>query len=164
LASGPDVVASLVPLFIDFSSRGPNPVTPEAAHIVMREAVEAQKIWICRSQKTVAGYLRVGRVTPRTIAIRNVFVHPDHRRKGIAEALVCTVTRYYLGADPFETESTPMRAAVESRKQEVCLNVGDPAAMRLYSRCGFMLHEDARDPETGRKGWFRTLWRGVEPL
>jgi len=164
LASGPETIESLVPLFVEFMRLGPHPVTPEIGHTIMREAVEAQRIWFCRFQGVVAGYILLGRITPRTIAIRNVFTLPDHRRKGIAEALVRGVTRYYLGAQPLGFEGPPTAISDKETKKEVCLNVSDPTVMKIYSRCGFMLGEDERDPDNGQRGWFPTVWRGVEPL
>ncbi|EPS99052.1 hypothetical protein FOMPIDRAFT_112188 [Fomitopsis schrenkii] len=50
------------------------------------------------AQCDVAGYLLLGRNTPRTVAIRNVFVAPEHRRRGLAETMVGAVTRACLGA------------------------------------------------------------------
>ncbi|KAI0928993.1 hypothetical protein AcW1_006064 [Taiwanofungus camphoratus] len=164
LASGSDDVTSLVPLYIEFSSHGPVPATLESAQNIMREAVEAQKVWLCRSDGEVAGYVLVGRTTSRTTAIRNVFVVSQHRRKGIAEAMVRAVTRYYLGAEPLGFKGAPTERPLGGTKDEICLNVADPGAERIYKRCGFMLDEHARDPITGRKRWYQSIWRGVVPL
>ncbi|EED82651.1 predicted protein [Postia placenta Mad-698-R] len=156
-------VDTLIPLFVEFSSHGPNPVSPETARNIIREGVEARRLWAYRIREGLAGYVLVGRETRRTIAIRNVFVLSQYRRKGIAEAMVRTVTRYYLGA---ETPNEMARAGESAviAKHEICLNVGDPAVMRIYSRCGFMLDNNARNLDTEKRGWFATIWRGVEPM
>ncbi|CCL98265.1 uncharacterized protein FIBRA_00259 [Fibroporia radiculosa] len=162
LASGPEDVVRLTPLCLAFLSDVPRPVTPKEACHSMQKAVEAGRAWICCSGEAVAGYIMVGRITPRTIAIRSVFVSPEHRCKGVAEAMVRTVTRYYLGLSLPEQEPNTIIVPREGIKEEVCLNVSDAVAMRVYQRCGFMLDNDARDPDTGRMGWYRSIWRGVK--
>ncbi|CCL98266.1 uncharacterized protein FIBRA_00260 [Fibroporia radiculosa] len=161
LASSQEDIAALAPLYVEFSRNGTHPQTLEVAQNVIREAVDKGKVWAYRSGDAVAGYILVGRVTPRTVAIRNVFVLPDHRRKGIAETMVHTVTRYYLGVAPSTHKGNSSTAPKEGIKEEICLNVSDPAAMKIYKRCGFML-DDVRDPHTERKRSFRSLWGGVE--
>lgn len=162
LAHDSEDVACLIPLYIQFSSHGPVPAMEDSARADMIEAVNARTVWVCRVDGAIAGYTKVGRTTPRTIAIRNVFVSPQYRRRGIAEALVRAVTRYYLGVRPLGFDGSPEGHPVGGIKTEVCLNVADEGVVRLYQRCGFMLDEDARDPVTGRKGSFASIWRGVE--
>ncbi|KAL6298425.1 hypothetical protein BKA93DRAFT_744153 [Sparassis latifolia] len=161
--AGPDDVEDLIPLNMQFSSHGPHRATAETARAAMGEAVEAQKVWISRIDGGIAGYVMVGRSTPHTIAIRCVFVLPQCRRRGIAEALVTVVTRYYLGVQPLGFEGAPSEGPPGGHKAEVCLNAADPSVEGLYRRCGFMLDDNARDPATGKKGSFRWTWRGVEP-
>ncbi|OCH92130.1 hypothetical protein OBBRIDRAFT_727453 [Obba rivulosa] len=162
LAHRPEDITSLIPLVIEFSSHGPVPSTEDTARAEITEAVDAQRVWLCRISDTVAGYIMVGRSTPRTVAIRNVFVLPQYRRRGVAEAMVRAVTRYYLGAYPLGFEGAPEGPPICGTKAEICLNVADENAVRLYKRCGFLLDEDARDSSTGRKGSFASIWRGVE--
>lgn len=156
-------VDALIPLFVEFSSHGPNPVSPKTARNIIREGVEARRLWAYRIREGLAGYVLVGRETQRTIAIRNVFVLSRHRRKGIAEAMVRMVTRYYLGAEIPSEMAREGESAVIS-KHEICLNAGDPAVMRIYSRCGFMLDNNTRNLDTEKRGWFAMIWRGVEPM
>ncbi|KAI0782230.1 acyl-CoA N-acyltransferase [Abortiporus biennis] len=149
-ANPTDDLEELARLYVEFTKGGPHVASMEEGKRVMQEGVKDRGIWICKSNGEVAGYVRVGRRTPRTAAIRNVFVHPEHRRKGIAEAMVLAVSRYYLEGE------------AEGKKKEVSLNVGRDDARRLYTRCGFMLEDNAKDPSTGKRGWYSTSWRGIE--
>lgn len=84
---------------------GPPP-TSHALLGVFRAAIADRALCVVRAVKDegenaqcdVAGYLLLGRNTPRTVAIRNVFVAPEHRRRGLAETMVGAVTRACLGA------------------------------------------------------------------
>ncbi|KAH9928192.1 uncharacterized protein B0H18DRAFT_1001778 [Fomitopsis serialis] len=90
--------------------------------------------------------------------VRHLFVHPAHRRRGLAETMVRAVTRACLGASlslsPSGAEASG-DAAVRvdlpgcGVKRSVCLFYQDPGAARMYRRCGFVVDEDARDPATG---------------
>ncbi|KAH8928880.1 hypothetical protein BT69DRAFT_1346342 [Atractiella rhizophila] len=86
----------------------------------------------------VAGILVMGRETRRTIAIRHVFVSPQHRRQGIAEHLVRHACAHWLQI---------------SKKEEVCLlvEVGSDAR-RVYQKVGFRwdwVGWEGDDPEKG---------------
>jgi len=87
----------------------------------------------------VAAYVFTGRATAATISIRNVYTREAHRRKGLAEALVNTATKYWL-------------EGVEEgcRKTEVTLFV-EPGnvAERVYRKCGFMITDAIYE----RRGW-----------
>ncbi|KAI0779747.1 hypothetical protein C8Q74DRAFT_1260817 [Fomes fomentarius] len=96
----------------------------------------------------------------------NVYVAPAHRRKGMAEAMVHAVTRYYLGvpspAQAPGTNGVPTGPPACGWKEEVNLNVDDRAraTMRLYKRVGFLLPDYTEDvptggidPITGARGW-----------
>ena len=144
----------------------------DAVHTLTYPA-DAGLVWICRSEADPEGppvsFVLLGRVTPRTIAIRNVYVTPDHRRKGVAETMVRAVTRYFLGAAPYGVHGVPDGPPQCGFKQEVNLNVGDPSAEGVYRRSGFLFPvgtgEDMTggvDPETGGKSWYPSIWRGVE--
>lgn len=157
-----DVVA---PLVVDFRKHGPKETTLEDAKRVMRAAVQTKQLWVCRRpEKAIVGYSLVGRVTPRTIAIRNVYVSSSHRRKGIAECMVRALTRFYLGAEPLGFEGAPSPKPAAGTREEICLDVAEESVARLYKRCGFLLGEDDHDFVTGEKGWCQWLWRGVEIL
>lgn len=157
-----DVVA---PFVVDFTRHGPKQTTLEEAKRVMQAAVQMKQLWLCRSPEgEIVAYSLVGRVTPRTIAIRNVYVSPSHRRKGIAECMVKALTRLYLGAEPLGFEGAPSAKPALGTREEICLNVSEDYVAQLYKRCGFLLGEDDHEPMTGKKGWFQSSWRGVEIL
>lgn len=162
-AQGDDEALELAPLFVEFHAVGPDTATLEEGVSVLRDAIKSGRLWYCRYHDPagMAGYIMLGRETPRTVAIKNVFVSANYRRKGIAEALVRAVTRYYLGTEPLGFE---LQRSEEGRKvkREVCLNVADAGAKRLYIRCGFLLADDARDPRTGRDGSYASIWRGLK--
>ncbi|KAI0078120.1 hypothetical protein K474DRAFT_1660750 [Panus rudis PR-1116 ss-1] len=162
-ASEDDIIA-LAHLYVEFTKGAPMPATFEQGLNAMGDGVKIGRVWCCKVDGKIAGYILVGRTTPRTIAIRNVYTSPDYRRRGIAEAMVRAVTRYYLGAEPLGFEGAPDKGPVGGIKEEVNLNVADPGARRLYKRCGFLLDDDARDPKTGKIGWYASLWRGVQPV
>jgi len=177
-------IAALVPLYVAFSRHSPHPIEPDTAQLVLCEAVAARKVWLCYSHsdmdnegsgdgrgdaRVLAGFSMLGRTTPRTIAIRHVFVRPEYRRRGLAEAMVRTVTRYYLGVggdsacEDAETDGLRVAAASEVKRQ-VCLNVADPAVERIYRRCGFLADEDALDAETGARACYVSVLRCVQLL
>ncbi|KAH8099508.1 hypothetical protein BXZ70DRAFT_942061 [Cristinia sonorae] len=151
---------TLAHFYVQFLSSGPHQSTLEEARGVIANAVNSRDVWICRVGGVVTGYILTGRFTLRTVAIKNVFVTPSHRRKGIAEALVRAVTRYYLGADPRGFEGGPDAGPSDGKKEEVCLNVATEEAERLYKRTGFLF--GAKDPLSGKEGWYASCWRGVE--
>lgn len=170
LAKEEDVDA-LAALHIDFvvNSPWPGTVTPAEATDVLSRTVAAGHTWLYRTEEGVVGYTILGRVTPRTIALRNVYVAPQHRRKGIAEAMVRALTRYCLGVRPSGVEGVPDVHPSGGLKEQMNLFVMDPGAERVYRRAGFLFpdREDGgegggRDPCTGRKAWYHAVWRGVE--
>ncbi len=143
-------------------------MTHDAALAYMERPIEDRLVWYARVDDEIVGYLLLARVTPRTIAIRNVFVLPSHRRKGIAEAMVRGVTRYYLDAPPYGVEPVHDGPPVFGFKEEVNLNGADANAERIYRRCGFLLPDRTGevatgdiDPATGRKGWFDVDFRDL---
>ncbi|TFK88514.1 hypothetical protein K466DRAFT_662234 [Polyporus arcularius HHB13444] len=143
-------------------------MTHDAALAYMEGPIKDRLVWYARVDEEIVGYLLLARVTPRTIAIRNVFVLPSHRRKGIAEAMVRGVTRYYLDAPPYGVEPVHDGPPVFGFKEEVNLNGADPNAERIYRRCGFLFPDRAGevptgdiDPATGRKGWFDVDFRDL---
>ncbi|TCD70935.1 hypothetical protein EIP91_000841 [Steccherinum ochraceum] len=168
--AGDEDVESLASLYVEFTSTGPNAGTMEEGRAVMSTAVQFKSIWICRATlpntestgDVVAGYVLMGRFTPRTVAIKNVFVSPAFRKRGIAETMVRAVTRYYLGATPLGFEGAPEGGPDGGIKEEVCLNVATPDAERLYLRTGFLVEK--QDPATGKEGWYPSCWRGVEQI
>ena len=155
-------VEALAHLYVEFTRSGPIPSTVEDGRAVMADACRVGHIWVCREEETLAGYTLVGRISPHTIAIKNVFTDPSHRRKGVAEAMVRAVTRYYLGAVPRGFDGGPEDGPVGGVKEEICLNVATDEASRLYKRTGFLL--DVQDPVTGKEGWYPSCWRGVEVI
>ena len=156
---------SLTCLFLDFRSKGPDNLTLEVARNKMRTAIALGEIWVCRVDGDIAGFCATGRVTPRTMAIRHVYVSPKHRQKGIAEAMVKMMTRYFLGAKPLGFSGGLADAGPPKEvKEEMALNVAEDFVERLYRKCGFLLGEDDRDPANGRKGWFYSSYMGVKLL
>lgn len=155
-------VDTLAQLYMHFINDVSNPVTFEHAKTTMERLVQLGEIWMCRTNGESAGYCAIGRDTPRTVAIRNVYVSPEHRRKGVAEAMVRAITRYYLGAQPLGFDGAPTTGPPKGVKREVCLNVTEDYVERVYKRCGFLLGPDDRDPETGNRGWHPTTCRAVQ--
>lgn len=160
-----DDLDSLAHLFIDFTTHGPHPVSLEEARIKMQMSIDLGEVWVCRAEGEIVGFCATGRATPKTMAIRNVYVPPKHRRKGIAEAMVKMLTRYLLGAEPLGFSGGLVAAGPSKNvKRELALNVAEDFAERLYRKCGFLLGEDDRDPASGKKGWFISAYRGVQLL
>lgn len=158
-------VEPLAQLFVEFMSDTPVRKLPlDDARTKMALFVRLGQIWLCRVDGEIAGYCATGRMTPRTGAIRNVYVSPKHRRKGIAEAFTRALTRYLLGAEPLGFEGAPPGPPPQGIKHEIALNVAEDHVERLYKRCGFLLPEDDCDPATGRRGWFDSTYRGVKFL
>ena len=138
----PDIV-SASHFYIAFAAHGPVPPSFSEAHALMLSNARAGWLWLCRIEGEIAGYTSVGRVTPRTLAIRNVYVAPSYRRRGVAEAMVRAVSRHYLGAE-FEGAPEPaarVRAPGGGRKR---LAEHDPG---LAARLGALVDPDTRgDP------------------
>ncbi|THH27426.1 hypothetical protein EUX98_g6757 [Antrodiella citrinella] len=130
-------VDALAQLYLDFASDRPSRGTLEEARERMERFVRSRHVWSCTLGGAIAGYVLVGRFTPRTVAIKNVYLSPSFRRRGIAEAMVRTVTRYYLGAMPLGFKGGPDTRPTEAMKQEICLNVVSEEAERSYKRSGF---------------------------
>ncbi|GJE87074.1 GNAT family N-acetyltransferase [Phanerochaete sordida] len=154
-------VETLASFYIDFLGVRHDRMSLQGAWASMDESIRLGDIWVCRDQGEIAGYTATGRTTARTVAIRNVYVSPEHRRKGIAEAMTAAVTRFYLGAQPLGFEGAPDGPPARGVKDEVCLNVVDDFVAKLYKKCGFLLGEDDRDPASGKKGWFATTLRAI---
>ncbi len=71
-------------------------------------AIKMSFIWVCRTNNVLSAFAELGRVTPRTITIRTVYVPPEHRQRGIAEALlVRALSRYYLGLGATDSAAVP---------------------------------------------------------
>lgn len=152
-------------LFIVFIGRHrPSKAALDRARHDMDIWVQLGQIWVCRLDGGIAGYVATGRTTKRTVGIRNVFVSPNHRRKGVAEAMTRAVTRFMLGAKPLGFEGAPAGGPALGTKEQVCLNVVDEPVAQLYKRCGFLLGEDAEDPDTGRRGWMSSAVQTIEVL
>ncbi|KAI0762549.1 hypothetical protein C8Q74DRAFT_1290988 [Fomes fomentarius] len=166
-----DDVPGLAPLYAAFrlNSVWGEVVSTEAATASMKGQVTRGLVWSCRlaSDGPPVGYVSLGRVTPRTIAIRNVFVLEEHRRKGIAETVVRAVVRYYLGAHPYGVGGLPDGPPAEGLKVEVCLNVAEAGAERVYKRAGFLFPDREGDtprgvdPTTGRPSWYSVASRDL---
>ncbi|KAH9927444.1 uncharacterized protein BXZ73DRAFT_78494 [Epithele typhae] len=171
LAGTEEDLEALVPLHVAFrlESAWRHVVSAEEARAALRPAVRRGTAWVGTVDGRPVGYVVLGRVTARTIAVRNVYVAPEARRRGVAGAMVRAVTRYYLGAGLEGVEGVPEGPPAVGWKREVNLNAADPAAERVYRRAGFMFPdpEDETkggvDPETGRKAWYASIWREVEP-
>lgn len=158
-----DDVDALTHLFFAFAAFWKNRISIEGARSRMAAAVCFGDAWVHRVDGEIAAFCTVGRETARTIAIRNLYVDPKHRRKGIAEALTTGMLRYYLGAQPLGFEGAPDGPPPKGVKQEVCLNTGEDCVERLYTKCGFLFEGNARSLVT-RKTWIPQTIRGVKVL
>ena len=159
-----DDVEVLAQYFVDFALHGPRAVSLEGARDKMRMHIEQGDIWACKVDGEIAGFCVTGRSTPKTIAVRNVYVAPKHRRKGIADAMTRMVTRYLLGATPLGFAGGLATSTPKGVKAEVVLNVAEDFVERIYKKCGFLLGIDDKDPVSGRKGWHASVYRGVQLL
>ncbi|EKM52438.1 uncharacterized protein PHACADRAFT_30958 [Phanerochaete carnosa HHB-10118-sp] len=126
-------------------------------------SVDFGAVWVCRVGGELAAFCVTRRATACTIALRNVYVDPQHRRKGIAAALTTGMLRYFLGAQPlgFEGASNDPPAA-PGVKREVCLNVAEDFVENMYAKCGFLFGEDARDPIMSKRPWIPLVVRGAK--
>ena len=167
-------------LFQQFDSTSPwrGTISIEDAIRNFAGPADAGLVWLARVEDAApdgppapVAFLVLGRVTPRTIAIRNVYVVPDYRRKGIAETMVRAITRYFLDAAPCGVHGVPDGPPQCGFKHEVNLNVAEPSVERVYRRSGFLFPvgpgnsenmTGGVDPETGRPSWYPSVWRGVE--
>lgn len=163
LAQTEEEADTVAPLVVDFATEGPNRKTLQEAQRTMRVAAQMRQLWVYRVEGEIAGYCLVGRFTPRTVAIRNVYVSHTFRRRGIAESMVRALTRFYLGAEPLGFEGAPSPKPAEGVREEMCLNVSKEEVARLYKRCGFLLDGDC-DPVTGKVGSYHSTWKAIEVL
>ncbi|KAI0723904.1 hypothetical protein C8T65DRAFT_91622 [Cerioporus squamosus] len=169
LAAKEDAVM-IAPLHVEFvmTSPWPGTISRGEALAVLARTITADLTWVKNFKRDeVVGYAILGRATPRTISLRNIYVAPEHRRQGIAEAMVRAITRYYLG---MHTSGIPEDLPSVGVNEEVNLLVDDPGAERVYRRAGFLFPDRSgealsggRDPSTGQKVWYHALWQGVEP-
>ncbi|KAI0719094.1 acyl-CoA N-acyltransferase [Cerioporus squamosus] len=160
----------LAQLYIAFQLDTPwhGVVSREAALAFIERPVKAGLVWYIRVDGEPVGYVLLGRITPRTISIRNVFVSAAHRRKGLAEAMVRGVARYYLNAPPHGVQPIQDGPPAVGFKEEMNLNVAEAGAERVYKRCGFLFPDNygdnatgGIDPATGRKAWYPSAGPGV---
>ncbi|BGP06610.1 hypothetical protein JCM10049v2_002434 [Rhodotorula toruloides] len=156
-------LAALANLLSDFYGNHPDsPRLEEAAAISHVKAKQRHNtFWLYRAPSVGAddlaaavapvAFLATGRATPRTVAIRMVYVAPSHRGQSIAQRMVSHVTRsHLLTADPLplnldnlppvEIEDGETRWG---RKVEVCLfaEPENAAARRAYGKVGFREEE-----------------------
>ncbi|KAH9901477.1 acyl-CoA N-acyltransferase [Cubamyces lactineus] len=159
----------LIPLYLDFSTYAPGTRTREEDEARLRGLIPSGLTWVYRVDGAIVGFISLGRPSPKTIAVRHVYVHPAHRRKGIAEAMVGAVTRYFLGVQSAGGEDVFAEPPAVGVKDFVCINAVDIAASRVYRRAGFLFPEQTADgverggidPKSGQKGWFYSVLRGI---
>lgn len=157
-----DNLAALANLLSDFYGNHPDsPRLDEAAAIAHLEAKQQHNtFWLyCApaaghdgtkvAVKPVA-FVVTGRATPRTVAIRMVYVSPSHRGQSVAQRMVAHVTRAHLvDANPVAVDIAESAYGVVleedeltrwGRKAEVCLFAEPPnaAARRAYGKVGFV--------------------------
>lgn len=158
-------VDTLAPLFLAFTAIWPGVhLTLDDARKYMCEGVKKQTVWVARTPSSdsaeIVGFVMLGRLTPHTVALKHVFTSPSYRRRGIAEQMLSVVMRGYLGIDsPSHSSATTTTTSSPSEnnlpggiKTQICLNVSDVGAQRLYKRCGFLLGAGVVDVETGLHG------------
>jgi ribosomal protein S18 acetylase RimI-like enzyme len=109
---------------------------PPAHRAFFRDDTVPADVLVAESVAEVVGYVHLGRATPlasnRHVAhIRGLAVHPAHRRRGIARALI------EAGA----------RAAAERGDRRLTLRVfaTNPDAQALYASCGFVVEGILRE-------------------
>jgi ribosomal protein S18 acetylase RimI-like enzyme len=109
---------------------------PPAEREFFRGDTDPGDVLVAESGGEVVGYLHLGRATPlwsnRHVAhVRGLAVHPAHRRRGIARALI------EAGA----------RAAAQRGNRRLTLRVfaTNPGARALYASCGFVVEGVLRE-------------------
>jgi ribosomal protein S18 acetylase RimI-like enzyme len=130
------------------------------AKMIVNEAKkEKGRLWICllnseddkekaKAQPVVMGYVYVGRKTPRTAAIRNVYTREEYRRMGVAYALVNEAIKWYtVGSAEFIGDEADVKASVT-----LFVSPGNKAGIKTYSKIGFEIEQDPWE------------WRGFEGL
>ncbi|BGP23356.1 GCN5-related N-acetyltransferase [Rhodotorula toruloides] len=162
-AHRPEDFATLANFLSDFYGNHPDsPRLDEAAAIAEFKAKQRHNtFWLYRAPAVGAdgtgaaaapvAFLATGRASPRTVAVRMVYVSPSHRGQSIAQRMVAHVTRAHLvDANPVRLDLDDLVAAEEDeltrwgRKEEVCLFV-DPqneAARRVYGKVGLVEEEE----------------------
>ncbi|KAI0822725.1 hypothetical protein BC628DRAFT_1421415 [Trametes gibbosa] len=166
-----DDLSAILPLHMDFLKTGPGPRAVDVEAVALQRILALGLIWVCRVDGYIAGYIILGRISPRTIAIRNVYVSANHRRNGIAGAMVRAMSRHYLGIQPVGYKGVPDETPTTGVKDIVCINVAEPEVERIYRRAGFLFPDNAgdgslqegHDPISGQKAWFSSARRGFKP-
>ncbi|BGP01327.1 Proteophosphoglycan [Rhodotorula toruloides ATCC 204091] len=151
-------LATLANLLSDFYGNHPDsPRLDDAAAIADLKAKQRHNtFWFYRAppvgaDESVAvapvAFLATGRATPRTVAIRMVYVSPSHRGQSIAQRMVTHVTRSHLltaNPLPLNLDELPPKEEEDEetrwgRKDEVCLfaEPENAAARRAYGKVGF---------------------------
>ncbi|KAI0647380.1 hypothetical protein C8Q79DRAFT_1009481 [Trametes meyenii] len=100
------------PQWLAFADCTAGRLSLEVEENYLRQAITsglAWTCWTCRTGGELVGFVVNGRATPRTVAIKNVYVPPEHRRKGYAEAMVRAMSRHYLGYFQSDTASPQIR-------------------------------------------------------
>jgi ribosomal protein S18 acetylase RimI-like enzyme len=94
-------------------------ITPLAQDSQMLRYFSDSEVWVYEENGSVIGF--IGR---KKDVVSWLFVHPDHRRKGIARSLLNELIRIHQGT--------------------LTLNLakGNLSAMALYERCGFEVFEE----------------------
>lgn len=128
---------ALAPLYLEFLVESPVKATVEEAITIIQNAIRRSRIWYCHYNHVsvntdlsseppagIARYVLVGRKRPHAIAVRSVFVSETYRRKGIAEALLRVVTRYYLGAESLGFDVKARRSRTEGEERRDLLECG----------------------------------------
>ncbi|BGP30660.1 hypothetical protein JCM10296v2_002417 [Rhodotorula toruloides] len=152
-------LATLASLLSDFYGNHPDsPRLDESASIAdLRTKQRHNTFWLYRAPLVGAdgpaavaapvAFLATGRATPRTVAIRMVYVSPSHRGQSLAQRMVSHVTRsHLLTAElvPLNLDDLPLEEKEDEstrwgRKEEVCLfaEPENAAARRAYGKVGF---------------------------
>ena len=113
-------------------------ITPLAQDSQMLRYFSDSEVWVYEENGSVIGF--IGR---KKDVVSWLFVHPDHRRKGIARSLLNKLMESWKG--PLELKVT--------RSNQV--------AMRLYVNLGFEVDEEFEGSMYGRRiPAVRMRWRG----
>ncbi|KAI1787339.1 hypothetical protein LXA43DRAFT_714488 [Ganoderma leucocontextum] len=161
---------SLIPFYTALFDSEPTPVTPTDAITKVQTAVHTDLIWICCTNGVLSAFDELGRVTPRTMTVRTVYVPPEYRQRGVAEAIVRAISRYYLGLDATDLASVPPGPPPEGVKDQIKLNVlntSSEAVYRVWVSCfqtSLRTAPSSRGdrPGHGPSGMYRAILREVE--
>ncbi|KZO92313.1 hypothetical protein CALVIDRAFT_541136 [Calocera viscosa TUFC12733] len=157
-------LAQLAKLLQDFRAHHGGP----GAYISLEQATKQAEVGIrfnefmvysvtdAEGKEEYAGYVRDGRITSKHTSVRNVFILPHHRRKGIAEVLTRAAVVRMLSQPNRMKEALasllPAGADCTIDDAQIFAEKSNLSAQGIYSRVGYGFPAGEWDEEDG-KSW-----------